>query len=70
MLPSDLARLHVINPDAVCASKSDRVTTPDVLRVELSDVDVLNDDIFHPVCEPDALALDDTLRAGADDRLV
>lgn len=70
MLPSDLARLHVINPNHVCTSQSDRVTAPDVLRVELGDVDVLNDYIGNAIGKPDALALDDTFRTRADDRLV
>ena len=40
MLPSDLARLDVINPNHVCTSQSDRVTAPNVLGVEFGDVDV------------------------------
>jgi hypothetical protein len=82
----------MVDPDHVRASQRDRVTAPDVLRVELGDVNVLDDDVFDtevvsfeslpsflcddlrrtsiPVGHPDTLALDDTFRARADNRLV
>ena len=62
--------LDVVDPDHVRAGKSDCIAAPDVLRVELGDVNVLDDYVFDAVGEPDALALDDTFRARADDRLV
>jgi hypothetical protein len=65
-----LGRFHVINPNVVCSSQSNRVTTPDVLRVELGDVNVLDNHILDTVGQPDALALDDTFRPRADNRLV
>ena len=60
----------MIDPNVVCSSQSNRVTTPDVLRVELGDVNVLDNHILDAVGQPDALALDDTFRTRADDRLV
>lgn len=65
-----VAYLDLVDPDHVGASKSDRIAAPDVLRVKLGDVDVLDDNILNTVGHPDALALEDTFRARTDDRFV
>jgi hypothetical protein len=62
--------LDVVDPDHVRAGKSNGIAAPDVLRVELGDVNVLDDYVFDAVGEPDTLALDHTFRARADDCLV
>lgn len=62
--------LDLVDPDHVGTSQRDSITTPDVLRVELSDVDVLDNDVRNTVCHPNSLALDDTVRARANDSLV
>ena len=62
--------LDVVDPDHVRAGKSNGIAAPDVLRVELGDVNVLDNHILDAVGQPDALALDDTFRTRADDRLV
>lgn len=45
-------------------------STPNVARVQSSDVDILDDDVGHAVGETQTLALDDTSGALADDALV
>lgn len=34
-----------VDPDHVCAVDGDSITAPDVVRVQLSDLDVLDDDV-------------------------
>lgn len=34
-----------VNPDHVCTGEGDSITAPDVVRVQLGDLDVLNDDV-------------------------
>lgn len=34
-----------VNPDHVCSGEGDSITAPDVVRVQLGDLDVLNDDV-------------------------
>lgn len=45
-------------------------STPNVARVQSSDVDILNDDVGHAIGQTQTLALDDTSGALADDALV
>lgn len=58
------------DPDAVGAVDGDGVAAPDVLRVELRDVDVLDDDVLCAVGDVQALAAEDAGGSRADDRLV
>lgn len=51
--------LDMVNPHLVAAVQGDRITAPDVLRVELSNVDVLDDDTAGAICDPETGALDD-----------
>lgn len=60
----------MVDPNLIRSIKSDRITTPDVLRVQLSDVDVLNNDIADTVLQSQTLAPNDTLAAHTDDGLV
>ena len=60
----------MVDPDHVGTCQSNGIAAPDVLRVELGDVNVLDDDVLDTVGKSDALALDDTFRARADDRFV
>lgn len=39
-LSADEGNLHMVNPDEICAKGLDRITSPDILRVELSNVNV------------------------------
>lgn len=70
VLAADAGGLDVVDPDHVSAGDGDSITTPDVLRVDLGEVDVLDDDVLDTVGHVDTLALDDTGGALADKRLV
>lgn len=60
----------MVDPDEVRAGHLDRVTAPDVLRVQLGDVEVLEDDVLGAADDAEAFASDDALVADADDGLV
>lgn len=56
----------VIDPDKVCTVQGDSITTPDVLRVEVRNVNILNDDVAGTADNLQALSFDDSGAAGAD----
>ncbi len=58
------------DPDEVSLVESNSVTTPDVLRVELGNVNVLNDNVLRSVGNTETLAADNTLVTNTDDGLV
>lgn len=60
----------MVDPDVAAAIQGNSITTPDILRVELGDVDVLNDYIGHTIRKPEPSASDDTSTAHADDAFV
>lgn len=60
----------VINPDLVGAIERDGITTPDVLGVEISNVDVLDDDVLGTTTHSQTLALDAGLVTHAENGLV
>lgn len=64
------SHLNVVDPDHVGTSDRDSITTPDVLGVDLGEVDVLDDNVLDTVGNVHALALDNTSRSLADQRLV
>ena len=70
VLTGDQVSGDVVNPDHVGAVDGDGITTPDVLRVDLSNADVLDDDVLDAASHAETLALHNTLGALADDRLV
>ena len=61
---------NVIDPDIVCFVQGDGVSAPDILRVDVGDLDVLQNDVLSPVDNSQAFTFDDTLGAIADDCLV
>lgn len=65
-----LSHLDMVDPDHVSAGDGDSITTPDVFRVDISEVDILNDNVLDAVGHVDTLALDDTGGALADQGLV
>ena len=69
MLAPDERRLDVVDPDEIRADERDGVAAPDVLRVELGDVDVLYDDV-GAAGYAEAFAADHAGGAFADDGLV
>lgn len=60
----------MIDPDVGRAVKSDGITTPDVLRVQVSDLKILENDIVCAACEAETLATDDAVSANSQDGLV
>lgn len=70
VLAGDEVGGDVINPDHVGAVNGDGITTPDVLRVDLGETDILNNDVLDVASHADTLALDDTLAALSNQRLV
>lgn len=60
----------MVDPDQIGAGESDSVTSPDVLGVELGDVDVLDNDVCGAVRYTQTLAPDHTCGPNADDGLV
>lgn len=69
VLTTDERSGNMVNPDVVSVVEGNGITTPDVLRVELSDVNVLDDDVLG-TNDSETLATDDTLGANADQGLV
>lgn len=60
----------VINPDLIGAIERDSITTPDVLGVEVGNVDVLDDDVLGTTTHSQTLALDAGLVTHAENGLV
>lgn len=60
VLAADERGLDVVDPDEVGAVQSDGITTPDVLRVQVGDPNVLDDDVRSTALDVKTLALDDT----------
>lgn len=60
----------MVDPDHVGPIQSDSITTPDILRIQFGDVNVLDDDIADAVGQAQSLAPNDTSSANADDGLV
>lgn len=69
-LAADEGHLDVVNPDQIGSGESDGVAAPDVLGVELGDVDVLDNHVCGSVRDAQTLAPDHTCRPNADDGLV
>lgn len=61
---------NVIDPDHVGAIKSDRITAPDVVRVQFGNLDVLDDDVAGTRNDTQTLALNHTAAALSDDGLL
>lgn len=70
VLAADERGGDVVDPDQIGVVQGDGVAAPDVLRVEVRDVHVLDDDVLGAADHADALALDDALVADPDERFV
>lgn len=60
----------MIDPDHIAIVQGDGITTPNVLWVEIGNVNVLNDNVGCAANNTQTLALDDSLAAVAEDGLV
>jgi hypothetical protein len=70
VLAADEGGLDVVNPNEVAAVEGNSITTPDILRVQVGDVDVLNNDVLHAAGDTETLANNDTSAALPVDGLV
>lgn len=61
---------HMVDPDVAGAIKSDGITTPDVLGVELADGDVLDDNVGNAASKTQTLSKKHTLLSITNDGLV
>lgn len=59
---------NVVDPDEISSGKGESITTPDVLMVQVADLNVLNNNVL--TSKGQTLALDDTLVSDAKKRLV
>lgn len=60
----------MIDPNQVAIIQGDGITSPDVLGVEIRNLNVLDDDILRPADDAQATALDHAGASGADQTLV
>lgn len=69
-LTTDQRDLDVVNPDLVSTIQRDGVATPDVFRVDIGDVDVLDDHVARTARQTKTLPADDTSAAHTNNGLV
>lgn len=69
VLAADERSGDMVDPDVVGVVEGDGISSPDKLRVKLSDVNVLDDDVLG-VDDAETLTADNTLGANADQGLV
>lgn len=69
VLTTDERSGNMVDPDVVSVVEGNGITTPDVLRVKLSDVNILDDDVLG-TNDSETLTADDSLGANADQGLV
>lgn len=69
MLATDQRGGNVVDPNQISRVNGDSIASPDVFRVELGNLNILDDDVLHPR-DLQALSTDNTGRAGANDGLV
>ena len=69
-LASSKRELVVVDPDPVAVVQGEEISSPDILRVCVGEVDVLNNDIADAAAKAQALAADDACTADTDNTLV
>lgn len=70
MLATDEGDLDMVDPNQVSSSERDSIATPNVLRIKLSDVHVLDDNILCTIGDPQPLSTDDAGFSNANNGLV
>ena len=58
----------MVNPDQIRAGEGEGISTPDVLVVQVTDLDVLNDDVL--ACKGESLSLDNAFVSNTQNGLV
>ena len=69
-LATDQRDLDMVNPDLVSTIQRNSITTPDILRVELGNVDVLYDSIANTIHEMQPLITNHASTANTHGRLI
>jgi hypothetical protein len=69
-LPPNERKLHVIDPNQICPGQLDGIAAPNVLRVEIRNVEVLKNDVLRAADDPEAFASDHAFGANAYNGLV
>lgn len=69
VLSADVGGRDMIDPNKISAIKGNSVSAPNILRVQFSNMDVLNNNILGSL-DIKTLALDDTIRTNTNDRLI
>lgn len=57
---SSMSYLDVINPDHISTVQGDGITTPNILRVQVRNVNILNDDVAGTADNLQALSFDNS----------
>jgi len=70
MLAADEGGLDVVDPDEIRAGEGNGITSPDILWVELGNVDVLDDDVLGSICDSETLSTDHCVGSDTNDGLV
>lgn len=70
MLSADQRGSDMINPDQISVIQRNSITAPDVLRVKIGDVNILDNNILRTPSNVKTLALDDTLTINTNKRLI
>lgn len=69
-LATDQRDLDMVSPNLVGTIQRNSITTPDILRVELGNMDVLYDNIANTIHETQPLTTNHASTANAHDRLI
>lgn len=70
MLSADERGGDVVDPDKIGVIDGEGITTPDGVRVEVGNVDVLDDDVLGAAHDTETLAFDEALATNTDEGLV
>lgn len=70
VLTADQRGLDVVNPDEVSAIQSNSIATPDVLGIQLRNVDILDDNVACTIANTQTLAANNTRAANTNNGLV
>jgi hypothetical protein len=70
VLATNKRRGNMVNPNKIGVIEGNSIAAPDLLRVKVRDMNVLDNNILNTLCDIKALALDNPLASYADETLV
>ena len=62
--------LAVINPDVVGTIQSEGIAAPNEFRIQIGEVDILDDDILNVIHQSKAFASKNSIASFTDDRFI